>query len=317
MIAARLPRIGTEAAWKDAARRLRVGRSGAGGGGLGARGGGGGAVRGAAARRAGAGLCGAAGVSGSGARPGAGAERARHGACLRAVLPERGGEGPAVEPRRCGGGGGRADRARGAPRHPQDARLRAVPRGRRGGRAAELCCLVRARAPDRGGQRGVLPAPVRRHGLADRDARGDGGLPGRGAGAERRGEPAARGGGCARGAVADLFREHLQPGAVEGEGDDGGDAEEVLEEPAGGGADPGADRRGGAAGGGDARGGADDAAAAGRADRRERVAEMAKTEDVPEGLPALGQEIDGMPALSALARCDPGGAGRGAAAGAA
>ena len=41
-----------------------------------------------------------------------------------------------------------------------------------------------------------------------------------------------------------LLRQHLQSGAAEGEGDAGRDAEEILEEPAGGGVDQAADRAG-------------------------------------------------------------------------
>ena len=58
----------------------------------------------------------------------------------------------------------------GAARHPQDARLRPLPRGRGGGRHP-LRRLVRARAPYRPRRRRLLRPPLRQHGLVDPDAR--------------------------------------------------------------------------------------------------------------------------------------------------
>ena len=119
----------------------------------------------------------------------------------------------------------------GSPRHPQDARLRALPAARRGA-ARTLRRLVRARTPHRRAQCRLLRSPLYRHALDHPDAPRLGRLGRRAVGHRPRGAPRR----CAarrrrRGALEDLFRQHLQPGAAEGEGHAGRDAEEILAEP--------------------------------------------------------------------------------------
>ena len=129
---------------------------------------------------------------------------------------------------RCGDGQG------GPPRPAQDAGLRSFSRNRARTDIA-FRRLVRARASHRRSHRTVLRQPLRRHALVDPDAGclralgrpcrrlHAGRQPGRGA----VGRPAG-------GNLAALLRQHLQSGPAEGEGDARRDAEEILEEPAGG-----------------------------------------------------------------------------------
>ncbi len=103
-------------------------------------------------------------------------------------------------------------------------------------RAAAVLRVVRAGASDHRDHGAVFRAAVRRHGLDDRDAASVRAVRGRGAGFPAGGGQAGGGRRSDRGAVADVLSQHLQSGAAEGGGDALGDAEEVLEEPAGGGA---------------------------------------------------------------------------------
>ena len=103
--------------------------------------------------------------------------------------------------------------------------------------------MVRARSLHRRPHRTLLRAALCRHGLADCHAEGFSIVGWRkpqhrsDAGDEA---PSHRRG---RRALAHLFFQHLQSGAPQGEGDAGGDAEEILEEPARGVAHSGADRQ--------------------------------------------------------------------------
>ena len=118
----------------------------------------------------------------------------------------------------------------GAPRHPQDARLRPLPRGR-GRRGTRFVAwfepehhIVRAR-------RRLLRPPLRQHALVDPDARAvsihwDGEQLSEGPGAIRARRAGRR---PAGGDVEDLLRLDLQSGAAEGRRDAQGDAEEILE----------------------------------------------------------------------------------------
>ncbi len=120
----------------------------------------------------------------------------------------------------------------GAPRHPQDEGLRALPRGARPGR--RLHCLVRAGPQHRRAGRAVLRAPLRWHALGHPHPRPQRALGWPGAGVRARRPPRrCAGRGCARIAVADLLRQHLQPGPVEHPDDAAGDAGAVLAAPAG------------------------------------------------------------------------------------
>ncbi|KAK0340321.1 hypothetical protein LTR94_031012, partial [Friedmanniomyces endolithicus] len=119
----------------------------------------------------------------------------------------------------------------GTPRHPQDARLLALPLGGGTGRRDPLCRVVRAGPSHRARQCRLLRQPLRIDALVDPD-------PGDIATLERRRTDAGAGRGahrCARrrpgrGGVDDLLRQHLQPSARQGRRDAEGDAAQVLEE---------------------------------------------------------------------------------------
>uniref|UniRef100_A0A0N5A077 LigA n=1 Tax=Parastrongyloides trichosuri TaxID=131310 RepID=A0A0N5A077_PARTI len=149
-------------------------------------------------------------------------------------------DGRPVRPRR-GRGGGSGEG--GAPRRPQDEGLRALSTdARRSGRA--LGGVVRTGASGAAGDGPLLRAPVQRHAVVDSDA-GRGGALGRNAPdlrpARRSITDARRGRGG--GFLAHLLRLDLQSGAAAASGDAVGNAQALLEKPAGGRADPGTDRR--------------------------------------------------------------------------
>ncbi len=116
--------------------------------------------------------------------------------------------------------------ASGAARHPQDACLRALPRGERGWRHTPRR-LVRAGALHRRGQCRVLRAPLRHHDVVDPDAVPQRALGRHGPRLRRRGAAGRRAGRRpAGGILARLLLQHFQPGAAEARRDDLGDAEE-------------------------------------------------------------------------------------------
>ena len=119
--------------------------------------------------------------------------------------------------------------------HRDEHKMHAFVRFREIGRerAGALRRLVRAGASHRRARRAVLRQALCRHALVDPDARS---LRALGwpralvhAGREQERSAGRR---PAGGNLAALLRQHLQSGAVEGEGDAEGDAEEILEEPA-------------------------------------------------------------------------------------
>ena len=155
---------------------------------------------------------------------------------------------PASRPARCRLDRGAGDVAGGAPRHAQDEGLRPFSHaGRCRRRPTAARRLVRARASHRRGDGTVLRAPLHDHALGHPDAAAQRPLGRRAPVARpaRTSRPGAAGR-RRRAALAHLLREHLQPGAPEGEGDAKGDAEALLAELAGSPADRPPDRRRGA-----------------------------------------------------------------------
>ena len=143
----------------------------------------------------------------------------------------------------------RRDGAGGAARHAQDEGVRALPHDRRArttnARRAVARRLVRARASHRRGDGAVLRAPLHGHALGDPDAGAQRPL-GRRAALARPGRAPRPGAACRRRreALAHLLPEHLQSGAPEARRHAEGDAQALLEEPAGSAADRTAGRRG-------------------------------------------------------------------------
>ncbi|EAU44079.1 putative uracil DNA glycosylase protein [Salipiger bermudensis HTCC2601] len=150
---------------------------------------------------------------------------------------------------------------------------------------------------------------LRGYGLVDLHARSDGAFrrvrdslrPARGAAraARRR----------RRGALAHLLPQHLQSRTTQGQRDAGGDAEEILAQPARGAADSRTDRRGPVASAGHGRRGPEPAADPGRAHHRA----AARPRGARAGWRSRGasDRAGGLPALPALAKRDPAGGGRG------
>ena len=185
----------------------------------------------------------------------------------------------------------------GAPRRAQDARLRPLPRDRGARRRHALRRLVRARQPYRPARSRLLRPPLRQHALVDPDARAVDPL-GRRDAARRAGRDRGR---CARrrsgrGDVEDLLRQHLQPGAGQGEGDAEGNAQEILGEHARNRAGRAADRRRAGTRGGDDR----------TSERRSRMPMRACADAVPHAaggnLRGVGRRCATRPL--ACTRCD-------------